>query len=529
MNHNSGRNTLVIGGRELAMIVATLAILTLAVTIFILGAARLRQRTHQPEPFFTATSAIEVGEVGFPSTLTSTPAIAATMVPTPSSVQHTVSSGESLTSIAILYEVDLKALLEANGFTDQSVIVPGQVLTIPLVPGNEGTYHTVEAGEALAFIAQHYGVSVQSIQQANNLKDADSIYVGQKLYIPGAAPIVPTATPQQPTSTPFPTSEAIGELISRGPLQSDWPRSLLSGDLETNYPLSLETGRFTIHYQPDTYPAQHIDEVKKLCEDGLANAEKNLQVQLSKHFDVYVAGTLFEYPNASLRGFSLSRERKVFILYDGSGTPVDNDYFFTHEITHLVAWNTWGQPTTAMLSEGLATWSGRPILEEGGYLPYNQFCEAIYAAGRMPSMADLDADFQAFNGHIRDPFNYFGSACFVSYLLDTYGLEKMSLLYHSGDYANLYGKSLYTLNEEWQNTLEAGLNTLTIDQDALASRTSKVSEAYAYAFGNYNGSQVMHLAYAAVDRARIALWQGNFTEADRWLAEFTKLTGFQPG
>ena len=46
-----------------------------------------------------------------------------------------------------------------------------------------GREHVVESGHTLSAIAQAYGVSIKSIKKANNLK-SDSIYVGQKLFIP---------------------------------------------------------------------------------------------------------------------------------------------------------------------------------------------------------------------------------------------------------------------------------------------------------------------------------------------------------
>jgi LysM repeat protein len=529
MTESTEKKTLVIGGREVTMIVIALAMVSLAMLIFALGAARFRQRAQvaDMQSSQTPTSVIEGAGDAFPTPVTPTFVIAATMVPTPESIQHTVQADESLISISILYGVELQALLSANGLTETSVILPGQVLNVPLVPGNEGAYHTVQDGEALAFIAAQYGVTVEAIQQANNLPNADSIYVGQELFIPGADPVTATAAPDAPTALPTPTSAVLVELQTDGPVYSEWPRSKLDGHRDDNYPLTHDAGRFTIHYQPTTYAEQNLDEIITLATNGLNNAEAALAVQLEGRFDLYVAGTLFEYPNASLRGISESRERRIYILHDGSGTPADNAYFFTHEITHLVAWNTWGQPSTAMLSEGLATWVGRSLLEEGGYLTYSQFCEGIYDANRMASMANLHTDFQAFNGHIRDPFNYFGSACFVGHLIDIYGLQKMSQLYHTSDYSNIYGKSIGSLDVEWQDTLAAKLNTLTIDSARLNSQTLRVSEAYAYIFSNYNESETLFYGYAAVDRARVALWKGDFDEVDRWLAEFTKITGFR--
>ena len=50
---------------------------------------------------------------------------------------------------------------------------------------NYGNYlvYTVVAGDVLSGIAMRFGVSVQQIQQWNNIKNADLIGVGQKLTI----------------------------------------------------------------------------------------------------------------------------------------------------------------------------------------------------------------------------------------------------------------------------------------------------------------------------------------------------------
>lgn len=47
-----------------------------------------------------------------------------------------------------------------------------------------GYSHTVEAGQTLSAIAQHYKVSVKAIMRANNLTDPSLIRVGQVLFVP---------------------------------------------------------------------------------------------------------------------------------------------------------------------------------------------------------------------------------------------------------------------------------------------------------------------------------------------------------
>lgn len=54
--------------------------------------------------------------------------------------------------------------------------------------------YTVQDGDLLSFIASDYGVSVDSVMWANNLKDADSISPGQHLRIPPITGIIHVAT-----------------------------------------------------------------------------------------------------------------------------------------------------------------------------------------------------------------------------------------------------------------------------------------------------------------------------------------------
>ena len=54
----------------------------------------------------------------------------------------------------------------------------------------DGSY-TVQDGDTAAFISQKFGISIEESAQANNLSDANILYVGQKLIIPGGAGQIP--------------------------------------------------------------------------------------------------------------------------------------------------------------------------------------------------------------------------------------------------------------------------------------------------------------------------------------------------
>ncbi|MDZ4669827.1 MAG: LysM domain-containing protein, partial [Phototrophicales bacterium] len=57
------------------------------------------------------------------------------------------------------------------------------------------TVHVVQAGENLYRISLRYGVSMTAIQQANNIANANLIFVGQRLVIPTGGTTPPVTPP----------------------------------------------------------------------------------------------------------------------------------------------------------------------------------------------------------------------------------------------------------------------------------------------------------------------------------------------
>jgi len=111
---------------------------------------------------------------------------AGTPVP-PETLLHVVHGGETLHSIALRYGVTTDAIMAANGITNANRIYVGQRLKIPggAVPAEpQPRTHVVQVGETLSQIAELYGVTTGALQAANAIGDPDSIYVGQRLSIP---------------------------------------------------------------------------------------------------------------------------------------------------------------------------------------------------------------------------------------------------------------------------------------------------------------------------------------------------------
>ncbi len=169
--------------------------------------------------------------------------------------EHIVQPGETLKTIGDFYGVELQTLVQLNGITNPNMLYVGQVLTIvpetevtsddagslaipevlppaadsveaagtpaaevveqvdavdsadtvdtsapsgPVMTTNgvttSGLQHVIQRGETLFTIATRYGVSMASLQEANEIADASRILAGQVLIIPGTQPIESTVS-----------------------------------------------------------------------------------------------------------------------------------------------------------------------------------------------------------------------------------------------------------------------------------------------------------------------------------------------
>ncbi|MFQ5575850.1 MAG: LysM domain-containing protein, partial [Anaerolineae bacterium] len=118
--------------------------------------------------------------------------------------KYTVQVGDTLSHIALKYNVSVAQLAALNGLANPDLIFAGQSLTIPgdsPVANGAGSEHvyTVQPGDTLFEIAARFGVRMTRLARANNIANVDLIEVGQPLTIPPAEAASPPAAP-----LPFP-------------------------------------------------------------------------------------------------------------------------------------------------------------------------------------------------------------------------------------------------------------------------------------------------------------------------------------
>jgi LysM repeat protein len=121
------------------------------------------------------------------------------------SIVHIVKEGHTLWAISARYEVSLADLYLFNALTDESVINPGDSLTIRLADGQPPpptptppATHRVREGESLWVIAAYYNTDLATLLWLNGLGQDAVVHPGNEVKVrllPGEAP-PPTPTPQ---------------------------------------------------------------------------------------------------------------------------------------------------------------------------------------------------------------------------------------------------------------------------------------------------------------------------------------------
>ena len=103
---------------------------------------------------------------------------------------HIVKSGETLSSISKLYSINKDLIVKLNNLKNQNFIYVGQNLIISESTENPtlksdliNSYHIVQRGENLTEISNKYNLKIGYLLNINNLKNPDSLKVGEKILL----------------------------------------------------------------------------------------------------------------------------------------------------------------------------------------------------------------------------------------------------------------------------------------------------------------------------------------------------------
>jgi LysM repeat protein len=186
--------------------------------------------------------------------------------PTPS-LSHIVQEGQTLWTIAAIYDLQLSDLLWFNSLSPEELLRPGDEVRIrwpadqplPPTPTPQMT-HKIKTGDSAWAIALQYGLTLEQLLAYNNMTENDFLLPGNELWIrPTFTPIAsptseatptavsttaltatPTVTPLSPSptaspSTPSPSATAV-------PTQTGWSQNLYSGSMVASVGLLMAAG-----------------------------------------------------------------------------------------------------------------------------------------------------------------------------------------------------------------------------------------------------------------------------------------------
>ena len=103
---------------------------------------------------------------------------------------HIVKTGDTISSISKTYSISKNLIIKLNKLKNENYIYVGQNLIISEPNKNSpkqlnliNNYHIVQIGENLTDISSKYNLNLGYLIKINNLKNPDSIEVGEKLFL----------------------------------------------------------------------------------------------------------------------------------------------------------------------------------------------------------------------------------------------------------------------------------------------------------------------------------------------------------
>lgn len=162
---------------------------------------------------------------------------------------HFLAPGESLWSLARMYDVPLDVIMKRNSLSDEQAagLKPGAAIVIPGVKANqikqtetvarEGFFYRLQTGETVWDLARRYHVAVAEIMAANNFTEAQvaALKANDQVWIPGVTrdtkgAVQPRTTQRQRGATAgarrlgLGTQQAAGHIL-RGAIRPQWIRA----------------------------------------------------------------------------------------------------------------------------------------------------------------------------------------------------------------------------------------------------------------------------------------------------------------
>jgi hypothetical protein len=222
-----------------------------------------------------------------------------------------------------------------------------------------------------------------------------------------------------------------------------------SGSIRRSLGGEFRSDHCTIYYSPGSYTDEEIRWVAAEHEFQLSRIMDAFYLQRVEMIESYIYPSnevKQELVGAGSTNIAKPWSRQIHISKQSlAGT-------LRHEMTHVVA-GDFGLPAIrASLSTGLVEGLAMAIDWDWGNRTLHQYAAALRKFDLAPDISRLltISGFATQSASI----SYVLAGSFCRYLIDRYGIRKMTQVYRNGDYGAVYGRPLDALIEEWHHSLD---------------------------------------------------------------------------
>lgn len=347
--------------------------------------------------------------------------------------------------------------------------------------------YTVRENETLPAIAALLGLTEDDLRNANQMVGS-TIFTGQKLRVPEN----------------IPSAVFTYQFSSRN--EAD--------QYSVKYPAANASPvQVVLLADPSQNPANALEPLYTLAEASLAEVNSILQLKSDTALQIITTGTLLE-GNPLVRTFTGTEPDTVYILYDGTGSQLDQQRWMMYESARLIAEKAWGTASSEMIREGTAWMAANEnIADNDEILPMQQQCKSFLDANVLPALTDEALVFGGENTHW---INQYTAACFMDYLFQKTTVDEFKLFYHDGDYETHFGATLETLEAEFRQWL-TGLPASENMPQEWAAAVNRFNTLFRDFMPTFSGSPDDIEIYRQLDMARMALLRNELLEAETHL------------
>lgn len=204
------------------------------------------------------------------------------------------------------------------------------------------------------------------------------------------------------------------------------------------------TTNFTFHVEPDSYALHNLEEFAANSEILLEEMTEKLGEKTNRSLTFYLYGThQANFSALSFFGSSVIQQQ----LSAKSGKP-RTKAVTAHELAHHITFQTLGYPKSIINLEGIAHWASEPYWVKAEGRTFDEKVRRRMAAGRSFPLAELVSNPSLWKGETQ-LIAYDEAASFVGYLIEIYGLDRFKRVYIESNYEEVYGRSLWQLEQDW--------------------------------------------------------------------------------